>query len=81
MTNFQVMAQHREEASQLLKSIEDIRSDMSKLEDELNATIDQRNYFISKYNNLRKEFTDFIEQSRPDFSKGQADFLLAPNEI
>lgn len=74
----EVFSAHKAESDSLHDVIQQLSTEKQNLQSDLEAMTKERDDYVSKYNKLQNEFTNFIEGCRPDFSSGQADFLLPP---
>nr|XP_039265965.1 uncharacterized protein C6orf163 homolog [Styela clava] len=70
---------HNDEVQDLQATIRQLLNEKHDLEAGLASMTNQRDNYIEKHTELRREFTSFIERCRSDFEPGQADFLLPPN--
>lgn len=70
----------KEDMAKFLNLIDTLEKDKEQLIADLALMTKDRDLYVEKYTTLRDEFTAFIEQCRPDFSAGQADFLLSPKQ-
>lgn len=75
----EVFLAHKAETDSLQDTIMQLSTEKQNLQSDLEAMMNDRNDYVSKYNKLRNEFTRFIEGCRPDFSRDQAEFLLPPS--
>ena len=67
-----------EDLSNRLKAEQEIRTNTEMKLEKMTSLKDS---CVAKLNNLKEGFIAFVEKSRPDFSQGQADFLIPQIDI
>jgi len=77
----QISEEYEKMVEELHGIIEEIKEKQRKTEAAFNAMEKLKDSYVLKLKTTRQAFVAFIEECRPDFSSGQADYLIPSSPI